>query len=60
MAPLALKSALFDNPTTAIRKGDSIYAVSIKLGVAEDDRSSTAYEIVRVDRDSGKIAYTAV
>ncbi|CAN0328705.1 unnamed protein product, partial [Hapterophycus canaliculatus] len=50
-----LTNALFDTPTTAMRKGNSLYAVNAKFGVGEEDRATTAYEIVRVDRDDGQL-----
>lgn len=56
VAPRALSNPMFDTQTTAMRKGDSLYAVNAKFGVAEEDVDTTAYEIVRVDRDSGELA----
>ena len=55
-APRALSNPLFDTQTTAMRKGNSLYAVNVKFGVANEDIATTAYEIVRVDRDSGELA----
>ncbi|CAN0371531.1 unnamed protein product [Pylaiella littoralis] len=60
IAPRVLKNTRFDRPTTAMRKGNSLYAVNAKFDVAEGDRPNTAYEIVRVDRDSGELACNAV
>lgn len=60
VAPRVLTSELFDMPTTAARMGNSLYVVSAKFGVPEEDRPTTAYEIVRVDRDSGEFNCTAV
>ncbi|CAM9798516.1 unnamed protein product, partial [Laminaria digitata] len=48
--PRVLTSELFDSPTTATRKGHSFYVVNAKFGVPEEDRPTTPYEIVRVDR----------
>lgn len=56
LVPRALKSDLFDVPTTACRKGNSLYAVNAKFGVSEEDRPMTEYEIIRVDRDEGVYA----
>ena len=56
MAPRALSNPLFDTQTTAMRKGNSLYAVNVKFGVANEDIATTAYEIVRVDRDKGELA----
>lgn len=39
-----------------MRKGNSLYTVNAKLDVAEEDIATTAYEIVRVDRDGGELA----
>ncbi|CAN0243167.1 unnamed protein product, partial [Ectocarpus sp. 8 AP-2014] len=55
LAPRALSNPLFDTQTTAMRKGNSLYAVNAKFGVAAEDVATTAYEIVRVDRDSGEL-----
>ena len=60
VVPRALTSVLFDTPTTAVRKGNSLYAVNAKFGVAEEDVPTTEYEIVRVDRDSGEYVCTSV
>lgn len=54
--PRALTNTMFDTPTTAMQKGNSLYDVNAKFGVAEEDRAGTAYEIVRVDRDDGEFA----
>lgn len=43
----------FDYPTTTVRKGNSFYTVMLKFEVAPEDVATTAYEIVRTDRDSG-------
>lgn len=59
MAPRALTHPLFDFSTTAMRKGNSLYAVSAKANVAEEDVATTSYEIVRVDRDGGEMACEA-
>ncbi|CAM9764608.1 unnamed protein product [Ectocarpus sp. 12 AP-2014] len=56
LAPRSLSNPLFDTQTTAMRKGNSLYAVNAKFGVAAEDVPATAYEIVRVDRDSGELA----
>ncbi|CAM9350375.1 unnamed protein product [Ectocarpus fasciculatus] len=56
VAPRVLSNPLFNYPTTAMRKGNSLYAVNAKLGVAIEDIPTTTYEIVRVDRDSGELA----
>eukprot|EP00904_Undaria_pinnatifida_P006177 jgi/Undpi1/268/HiC_scaffold_1.g00264.m1 len=58
--PRVLTNELFNNPTTAARKGHSFYVVNAKFGVPEEDRSTTAYEIVRVDRDSGEYNCSAL
>ncbi|CAN0084079.1 unnamed protein product [Hapterophycus canaliculatus] len=49
-------SDYYDFPATAVRKGNSLYYVNGKFGVAEEDVASTSYEIVRVDRDGGEDA----
>lgn len=54
VSPVSLKSDLFDSPTTAIRKGNSLYVVQAKFSVALEDSAMTPYEIVRVDRDAGE------
>ena len=41
----------FDEPSTAVRKGNSLYAVMFKIHVPAEDVEQTPYEIVRVDRD---------
>ncbi|CAM9955305.1 unnamed protein product [Ectocarpus sp. 13 AM-2016] len=56
VATRTLSNPLFDRQTTAMRKGNSLYAVNAKLDVAEEDIATTAYEIVRVDRDGGELA----
>ncbi|CAM9340050.1 unnamed protein product [Ectocarpus sp. 6 AP-2014] len=56
VARRALSHPMFDTQTTAMRKGNSLYAVNAKFGVAEEDVDTAAYEIVRVDRDSGELA----
>ncbi|CAM9696372.1 unnamed protein product [Ectocarpus sp. 13 AM-2016] len=56
LAPRSISNPLFDVQTTAMRKGNSLYAVNAKFGVAAEDVPATAYEIVRVDRDSGELA----
>lgn len=47
---------MFDTQTTAMRKGNSLYAVNAKFGVSEEDVDTAAYDIARVDRDSGELA----
>ncbi|CAB1104169.1 unnamed protein product [Ectocarpus sp. CCAP 1310/34] len=37
-----------------MRKGNSLYAVNAKVGVATEDIATMAYAIVRAVRDSGK------
>lgn len=59
VAPRGLTSELFDSPTTAARKGNSLYVVNAKFAVPEEDRPTTSYEIVRVDRDAGVYACSA-
>lgn len=39
-----------------MRKGNSFYVVSAKFITPEEDRPTTPYEIVRVDRDGGELA----
>lgn len=60
MAPRSLANPLFDTPTTAMRKGNSLYAVNAKFGTADEDVATTSYEIVRVDRDDGELPCEAV
>ena len=52
-------SELFDQPTTAIRKGNSLYTVIGKFFVAPEDVATTSYEIVRTARDDGEVVCTA-
>lgn len=47
----ALENDLFDEPSTAVRKGNSLYAVMFKFFTPAEDVETTAYEVVRVDRD---------
>ena len=54
VSPIILKSDMFDNPTTAMRKGNSLYVVQAKFTVPDDEKATTAYEIIRVDRDGGE------
>lgn len=54
-----LQNDLFDFPTTAVRKGNSIYTVVSKLGlsfVTPELIPNTTYQIVRVDRDEAEFA----
>lgn len=44
-----LSNDAFNEPSTAVRKGNSIYAVMFKYSA--EDVENTPYEIVRVDRD---------
>lgn len=60
VAPRALVSELFDDPATGVRKGNFLYVVLSKFGVAADDVATTSYEIVRVDRDGGEYACSVV
>eukprot|EP00903_Cladosiphon_okamuranus_P016257 g14994.t1 len=53
VVPRSLASPLFDTQSTAMRKGNSLYAVNAKFGTADEDVATTPYEIVRVDRDDG-------
>lgn len=46
-----LKNDLFDQPSTAVRKGNSLYAVMFKIDTPAEDVPTTTYEVVRVDRD---------
>lgn len=55
IAPRVLTNSAFQRPTTAMRKGNSLYAVSAKFDVPEEDWPSTSYEIARVDRDGGDL-----
>lgn len=48
-----LVNEYFDFPATMIRKGNSFYTVMSKFGVEPGDIATTAYEIVRTDRDGG-------
>eukprot|EP00904_Undaria_pinnatifida_P000569 jgi/Undpi1/10512/HiC_scaffold_29.g12962.m1 len=57
--PRVLGNDNFDYPATTVRKGNSFYTVMSKFGVAEEDVSTTSYEIVRTDRDSGVYACPA-
>ncbi|CAM9667174.1 unnamed protein product [Scytosiphon promiscuus] len=59
VAPRVLTNPLFDSPTTAMRKGNSLYAVSAKFSTPEEDIPATSYQIVRVDRDEGVYACDA-
>lgn len=59
VAPRGLTNVLFDTPTTAGRKGNSLYAVNGKFNVAEEDVPTTEFEIVRVDRDGGEYMCTS-
>lgn len=47
----ALRNDLFDQPSTTVRKGSSLYAVMFKLDTPDEDVPTTPYESVRVDRD---------
>lgn len=49
LSPREIYSEDFDVPTTALRKGNNLYAVNAKFGV--EDPTTTEYEIIRVDRD---------
>lgn len=46
-----LQNDLFDEPSTAVRKGNSLYAVMFKYQTPAEEVETPAYEIVRVDRD---------
>ena len=48
-------SEFFDEPATAVRKGNSLYTVTAKFFVAPEDVATTSYEIVRTDRDGGEV-----
>ncbi|CAM9700792.1 unnamed protein product [Ascophyllum nodosum] len=49
-----LTSEYFDDPSTAMRKGASLYAVNAKFGTTSiNGVATTPFEIVRVDRDAG-------
>ena len=50
-----LRNDLFDQPSTAVRKGNSLYAVMFKIDTPTEDVPTTPYEIVRVDRDSDTV-----
>ncbi|CAB1120557.1 unnamed protein product [Ectocarpus sp. CCAP 1310/34] len=56
VATRTLSNPLFDRQTTAMPKGNSMYAVNANLDVAEEVITTTAYEIVRVHRDGGELA----
>lgn len=60
ISPRALTNPLLEQATTAMRKGNSLYAVSGKFDVPEEDRPNTTYEIARVDRDGGELACDVV
>ena len=53
--PRALMSEFFDEPATAVLKGNSLYTVTAKFFVAPEDVATTSYEIVRTDRDGGEV-----
>lgn len=53
VSPRVLVNEYFDFPATMVRKGNSFYTVMSKFGVAAEDIPTTAYEIVRSDRDGG-------
>ena len=52
--PRAMKSDLFNNPTKMLRKGNAFYAVNAKFEELAQERTTSSYEIIRVDRDSGE------
>lgn len=52
-------SELFNTPTTAGRINNGIYTVNAKFGTANEDISTTAYEIVRIDRDDAEAICSA-
>ena len=56
VSPRFLYSELFDFPGTTARKGNSLYTLQSKFGVAPEDVATTPYEIIRTDRDSGEFA----
>ena len=60
VSPVFLTSDMFDTPTTAMRKGNSLYVVQAKFGVPFEERAMTSYEIIRVDRDAGEFNCTAM
>ncbi|CAN0559254.1 unnamed protein product, partial [Ectocarpus sp. 12 AP-2014] len=45
VARRALSHPMFDTQTTAMRKGNSLYTVNAKFGVAEENVDTTANEI---------------
>lgn len=59
VAPRVLTDPMFDNCTTGMRKGNSLYVVSAKFSTPPEDIPTTSYEIVRVDRDDGEYACDA-
>eukprot|EP00752_Nemacystus_decipiens_P012928 g11442.t1 len=59
IAPRSLASPLFDTQTTAMRKGNSLYAVNAKFATADEDVPSTPYEIVRTFRTTTTTVATA-
>lgn len=60
VSPRGLTNEYFDFPSTMVRKGNSLYTVMAKFGVATEDIASTPYEIIRTDRDgTGFVCSTA-
>ena len=55
VAPRVLTNADFVTPTTAMRKGNSLYVVDAKFSVAAEDVPNTEYSITRLDRDDGEL-----
>ena len=50
-----LRNDFFDQPSTAVRKGNSLYVVMFKFDTPTEDTPTTTYEIVRVDRDGDTV-----
>ena len=50
-----LTSEYFDDPSTAVLKGTSLYAVNAKFETKDTyGVDTTPFEIIRVDRDAGE------
>ena len=60
VSPILLTSDMFNSPTTAMRKGNSLYVVQAKFSVPAEETAMTPYEIIRVDRDAGEYNCTAM